>query len=85
MIYAGGTHNQEKSEKRKFDKMTADTKTHSFGDYVWAFQNLVSPKETKKLLKKWRGPFEMTEVHQGGRFFIEHRTSGSLRKHQATQ
>ena len=24
---------------------------------------------TKKLLKKWRGPFMITEVHQGGRFY----------------
>ena len=27
------------------------------------------PKGTKKLLKKWRGPFMITEVHQGGRFY----------------
>ena len=26
-------------------------------------------KEPKKLLKKWRGPFQITEVHQGGRFY----------------
>ena len=29
---------------------------------------MVPPKETKKLLKEWRGPFQITEVSQGGRF-----------------
>ena len=27
------------------------------------------PKGTKKLLKNWRGPFMITEVHQQGRFY----------------
>ena len=30
---------------------------------------MVPPKGTKKLLKKWRGPFQITEVHQGGRYY----------------
>ena len=37
--------------------------------YVWVFQNITAPKGTKKLLKKWRGPFMITEVHQQGRFY----------------
>ena len=28
-----------------------------------------SAKGTKKLLKKWRGPFMITEVHQEGSFY----------------
>ena len=32
------------------------------------FQEVDPPKGTKKLLKKRRGPFQITEVHQGGRF-----------------
>ena len=32
-------------------------------------QNVIPPKGTKKLLKKWRGPFMITEVHQKGRFY----------------
>ena len=32
-------------------------------------QNNIPPKGTKKLLKKWRGPFMITEVHQQGRFY----------------
>ena len=35
---------------------------------VWVFQNVIKPIGTKKLLKKWRGPFMITEVHQEGRF-----------------
>ena len=33
------------------------------------FQDMVPQKATKKLLKKWRGPFQIAEVHQGGRFY----------------
>ena len=35
------------------------------------FQNVTPPKGTKKLLKKWRGLFMITEVHQQGRFYYE--------------
>ena len=52
--------------KRRFDKRTADAKAYSVGDI---FQEVVPPNETKKLLKKWRGPFQITEVHQRGRFY----------------
>ena len=34
-----------------------------------SFQNVIPPKWTKKLLKKWRGPFIITEVHQEERFY----------------
>ena len=56
-------------QKRRFDKRTADAKAYSVGDYVWVFQEVVPPKGTKKLLTKWRGPFQITEVHQEGRFY----------------
>ena len=56
-------------QKRRFDKRTTDAKAYSVGDYVWVFQEVIPPKGTKKLLKKWRGPFQITEVHQGGRFY----------------
>ena len=39
------------------------------GQYVWVFQNVIPPKGTKKLLKKRRGPFLITEVHQQRRFY----------------
>ena len=44
-------------------------KPYEVGQYVWVFQNVIPPKGTKKLLKKWRGPFMITEVHQQGRFY----------------
>ena len=44
-------------------------KAHSVGDYVCVFQKRVLPKGTKKLLKKWSSPFQITKVHQGGRFY----------------
>ena len=56
-------------QRKKFDKKAAGAKAYSVGDYVWVFQNVIPPKETKKLLKKWRGPFMITEVHQEGRFY----------------
>ena len=55
-------------QTRRFDKRTADAKAYSVGNYVWVFQEVVPPKGTKKLLKILRGPFQITEVHQGGRF-----------------
>ena len=48
--------------------MTADAKTYSGGYYLRVFQEVVPPKGTKNLLKKWRGPFQITDVNQGGRF-----------------
>ena len=33
------------------------------------FQEIAPPKGTNKLLKKWRGTFQITEVHQYGRFY----------------
>ena len=56
-------------QRKRFDKKAIGAKADSVGDYVWVFQNVIPPKETKKLLKKWRGPFMITEVHQEGRFY----------------
>ena len=56
-------------QKRRFDKSAAGAKAFSVGDHVWVFQEEVPPKGTKKLLANMRGPFQMTEVHQGGRFY----------------
>ena len=37
-------------------------------NYLLVFQNVVSPRGTKKLRKKWNWPFMITEFHQVGRF-----------------
>ena len=60
---------QVRTKIRRFDKRAADAKAYSVGDYVWVVQEVNLPKVTKKLLKKWRGPFQITEVHQGVRFY----------------
>ena len=56
-------------QRRKYDKKILQAKPYEVGQYVWIFQNVIPPKGTKKLLKKWRGPFMITEVHQQGRFY----------------
>ena len=55
--------------RRKYDEKILQAKPYAVGQYVWVFQNVIPLKGTKKLLKKWRGPFMITEVHQQGRFY----------------
>ena len=55
--------------KKEIDKRTAHAKAYLVGDYVCVFQEVVPLKGTKRLMKKWRGPFQITEVRQGGRFY----------------
>ena len=69
-IYAEGTRNRLKLDKKgDLIKGHSIAKAYSVGKHVWVFQEVVPPKGTKKLLNKWRGPFQITEVHQGGRFY----------------
>ena len=56
-------------QRKKYDEKILQAKPYAVGQYVWVFQNVIPPKGTKKLLKKWRGPFMITEVHQKGRFY----------------
>ena len=56
-------------QRKKYDVKILQAKPYAVGQYVWVFQNNIHPKGTKKLLKKWRGPFMITEVHQQGRFY----------------
>ena len=63
------TQQAQARQRKRFDKKAAGAKAYSVGDYVWVFQNVIPPKGTKKLLKKWRGSFMITEVHQEGRFY----------------
>ena len=63
------TQQAQARQRKIFDKKASGAKAYSVGDYVWVFQNVIPPKGTKKLLKKWRGPFMITEVHQEGRFY----------------
>ena len=56
-------------QRKKYDEKILQAKPYEVDQYVWVFQNVIPPKGTKKLLKKWRGPFMITEVHQQGRFY----------------
>ena len=63
------TQQAQARQRKRIDKKAAGAKAYSVGDYVWVFQNVKQPKGTKKLLKKWMGPFMITEVYQKGRFY----------------
>ena len=56
-------------QRRKCDEKILQSKPYTVGQHVWVFQNVIPPKGTKKLLKKWRDPFMVAEVHQQGRFY----------------
>ena len=56
-------------QRKKYDEKILQAKPYEVGQYVWVFQNVIPLKGTKKLLKKWRGPFMIREVHQQGRFY----------------
>ena len=56
-------------QRKNYDEKILQAKPRAVGQYVWVFQNVIPPKWTKKLIKKWRGPFLITEVHQQGRFY----------------
>ena len=68
-LFRRNTQQAQVRQRKRFDKKAAGPKAYSVGDYVWVFQNVIPPKGTKKLLKKWRWPFMITEVHQEGRFY----------------
>ena len=73
------TQQAQARQRKRFDKKAAGAKAYSVGDYVWVFQNVIPPKGTKKLLKKWRGPFMITEVHQEGRFYRLSRSKQTMK------
>ena len=56
-------------QHKKYDEKILHAKPYEVVQYVWVFQNVIPPKGTKKLLKKRRGPFMITEVHQQGGFY----------------
>ena len=62
------TQQAQTRQREKFDKKAAGVKAYAVKDYVWVFQNVIPPKGTKKLLKKWRGPFMIMEMHKEERF-----------------
>ena len=57
-------------QKRRFDKKK-DCRCKSLS--IWRLRLGISgggsTKKNQKIIKKWRGPFQITEVHQGGRYY----------------
>ena len=51
-------------QRKKYDEKILQAKPYEVGQNVWVFQNVIPPNGTKKLLKRWRGPVMITEVHQ---------------------
>ena len=60
-------------KRKKYDKKILQAKPYAVGQYVCVFQNVISPKRTKKLFT-----FMITEVHQLCRF---HRLSPGRAAH----
>ena len=48
-------------QRKKYDEKILQAEPYAVGQYVCVFQNVIPPKGTKKLHKKWRGPFMITE------------------------
>ena len=44
------------NQRKKVDKKAVGAKAYSVGVYAWVLQNVILPKGTTKLLKKWRWP-----------------------------
>ena len=42
--------------RKKYDEKILKAKLYAVRQYVLVFQNIIPPKGTKKLIKKWRGP-----------------------------
>ena len=61
------TFNKHRQSKKI--RQESSSKAYPVGDYVCVIQNVIPPKGTKKLPKKWRGSFMIREVHQEGRFY----------------
>ena len=62
------TAQAQKRQRKKYDENILQAKPYEVDQYMWVFQNVIPPKGTKKVLKKWRGLFMITEVDQQGRF-----------------
>ena len=70
MTYAGGTRNRRKLDRNGvLIKRLPMQKPTQLAITSGCFRKWFHQKEPKKLLKKWRGTFQIKEVHQGGRFY----------------
>ena len=56
-------------QKRRFDKRTADAKNLLCRRLCLGVPGGSFTKGNQKVAEKWRGSFQITELHQGGRFY----------------
>ena len=63
MICADETHSRQRPGRRGDSIKGQRLPKHTQWETTFGTQS-----EPKKMLKKWRGPFQVTEVHQGGHF-----------------
>ncbi len=68
-LVRANTQQAQLRQKRNFDKHCKGPKAYEVGDWVWVFCRIIPAGGTAKLLRGWRGPFRITEVHQGGRYY----------------
>ena len=57
-------------QKRNHDKRLKRTKPFEVGDYVWVFIKVLPRRGIRKLLRGWRGPFQIVKKHQEGRWYV---------------
>ncbi len=57
-------------QKRNFDKTTGHQVPFKEGDVVMMHAKIVPRGGTSKLLRAWRGPYVISQVCQGGRWYI---------------
>ena len=57
-------------QKRNYDARIRTVQKFKVGDHVLVFCRAVPAGGTLKLLALWRGPYRVTEVHQGGRWYV---------------
>ena len=70
MICAGGIRSRLKSgRKGGLTRGALMQKPTQLGILSGCSRRSFNQREPQKLLKKWRGPFQKTEVHQGGRLY----------------
>ena len=49
-------------QRKKNDEKIFQAKPYAGKQYIWVFQSIIPPKETKKLLKKWRACSALREL-----------------------
>ena len=63
------THQAQLRQKLKFDRHLK-AKAHAVGDAVWVFCHIIPKGGTRKLIRAWRGPHQVTNVLQDERLYV---------------